>query len=304
LVYIGGSRIGESKRGIPVKMIAVTLSAGVMILLIHTVALAQRFDIWSYITSSYHSNFSDLTTNYSTTIIDQRHADNECCWNGQICISKRPCPASDQDWVRSQFTLGAKNSNYDTFYRDSGSPPMIHYTGSYNSCNSSGNNCATSVVFGSGGVVFSQQIVDPGCGPAPFGDGTSCPSGSGRVSATVYSGSTVSCTGTNNYTWYVVPSGKALTGFAAGVDDLYALPLMPPGNTPRFDNSQPAVHIHWIQASTISSGRSCSNGTNTEEAWFGSTTYPGDKKAVLATFGGYGVYVNPYRGGFHYAVVP
>jgi hypothetical protein len=262
-------------------------------------ASAGSFDIWSYINSGYQSNLSDMTVPNSTTVIDQRHADGECCWNGTACIATRPCPAADQDWVRWQFTLGGENSNYDSMYRDQQSTALIHYHATYTNCRNGA--CANTVVFGSD-VIFSRQIVDPACGPAPFGDGAACPSGSGKTSRTNYSGSTVACTGTTNYAWYVVPSGLARGGLAAGVDDLFALPLLPPASTYRFDPRQPAVHVHWIQSYTASTGN-CANGTDFEDWWFGSTN-PADHRAILATIGGNGVFAGANASNWHDTVVP
>jgi hypothetical protein len=257
---------------------------------------SHAFDLKRYIFTGFKANYIHLNPSEGECIDCTRYADSECCWNGTACVKPAPasCPAPNQDWWRWQFSYH-ENKAYDIFYDDNEPLPLIHYSATYMDCGlghyAAGTNCS-SVYILANSIVFAPRYIDESCGDAPYGDGKKCPNGSGitGVSFADYQGA--KCSGTVNYSWYVVPGGKASIGRGAGITDTYSTP------STDIERTKPVVHVRLIIDGSWDPGSPCAPLSDYEDWWFGSTIR--GSQAPLITLGGPGVFL---KDGVHWGLI-
>lgn len=260
----------------------------ILMLLLATVSWARAVtNLKQYIVNGgFVATYSHLDAQHGKCDGCTRYSNHECCWNGSRCLKPAPhsCVAPNQDWWRWQYST-TNDEAYDVFYSDGNGTPFIHYARTYTDCgkgyNVGGSGCGSVYTLVTS-IVFAPVNIDEACGPAPYGDASACPSGSGRTPIRYADYHGVACGGIANYVWSVVPGGIAAGANAAGVNDTYST------GSDDIDRSKPVVHIHWVISNAWTAGK-CASGTDYEDWWFGTTVH--GIKAPIITFGGPGVFV-------------
>jgi len=210
------------------------------------IANAQSVDLGSYLPNLSKTWFMSLQTNQRLAI---RYATNINRIGGQL-------------WWRWQFSAKV-NEYYDVMYWDQfGARSQLHYQATYEHCDAYGNNCSESILH-PGSVIYAPRFL--------YG----AANGGGTSTALHYHLNQLICSGTDQYTWSVLPIHEELRYL------------------PRIVKGAPQVHIKSVQLLHWTSGP-CVDETWAEDQFFGTVMLTGANTLVF-TQGGNGPYADDLK---------
>jgi len=205
-------------------------------------AYAQSVDLGSYLPNLSTTWFMSLQTNPGLAI---RYSTNITKFDSQL-------------WWRWQYSAKL-NEYYDVMYWDQlGARSQLHYYASYEGCDALGNNCPEAILHLSS-VVYAPRFL------------SGAASGSGSSKSLHYHLNKLVCSGTDFYTWQVLPIHEELRYL------------------PRIVQGAPQIHLKSVQRLHWTSG-SCVDETWVEDQFFGTAMRTGADTMVF-TQGGPGPYI-------------